>query len=103
MSTLAWMCVIFGGLVSIAIISVLVYDPYAVAKGIPTVSQITLTIAELCGWFAYLLAVLIAAPVRALLGHLLWASNGQGRPAAILAAVVSLFLSFILGHRFLGQ
>lgn len=103
MTPLAWAAVAFGALVAVTIQLVLIYDPYAVARHLPTISRLSLLAAIRHPWFAYTIAAVFGGVVGALLGHLIYARDGQGQPDAVIAAEVSLFVCFLLGHRYLGQ
>jgi hypothetical protein len=69
-TTLGWLCIVFGVLVAAVIIAVCIYDPYAIATGKITVSRFTLDL----GWkhpgLAALVAAMLTLPVGILIGHL---------------------------------
>ena len=104
MTKLAWLCCAFGVLVIIAIAGVLAWDPYAVATGSLTVSAFTLRTAISSRLFTILIVAIVILPASILCGHLMWATDGTGRPFLAMAAMLAFAsLGFLLGHYCFGQ
>lgn len=107
MTKLAWFCVCFGVLVAVCILSVCIYDPYAVATGGETVSRTVLVLGDRHPWLVALLTATLLLPVAILIGHL-WghAARPGGAamwPVALAAAVVVLALGVWAGRAWFAQ
>ncbi len=70
MTTLSWLCVVFGITVAVCIFAAIGYDLYAVANDKTTISRFCLESAQRHPWFAAFVAAMLTMPVGILIGHL---------------------------------